>query len=91
MSWRNSQAQNGTENGGALPGFYKKPAQQTNQFQFQPKKRAPAPQNENINPVSNPQVAEDSRAEKAGLKLGDAILTINGQVDELAWRQRQKF
>ena len=87
MSWRNNQAQNGSENGGALPGFYKKPAQTTNQFQFQPKKRAPAPQNENINPVSNSeQVAEDSRAEKAGLKLGDAILTINGQVEIFRWK-----
>lgn len=82
MSWRNSTAQNGSENGGPLPGFYKKPAQATNQFQFQPRKRAPAQQNENINPVLNPeQVAEDSRADKAGLKLGDAILSINGQVE----------
>lgn len=78
----------------SAPTFYKRQSQQaTNQIQFTPRKKA-APEKpietENIendqntnNSITSPdpveQVAEGSRADKAGLKLGDSIVKINGQ------------
>lgn len=70
--------------GDQAPVFYRRqPAQPTNQFQFQPKKRAvpkveDVENNQNNNNISE-QVADGSKAEKVGLKLGDSIVKINGK------------
>jgi C-terminal processing protease CtpA/Prc len=72
----------------AAPTFYKRQNQQeSNQIKFTPRKR-PVPEkpkepdtenDQNTNNLPVEQVAEGSRAEKAGLKLGDSIVKINGQ------------
>ena len=77
MSWKNREQ-------GSLPSFYNKApaAQNTNQFRLPPRKNVITPNKvESVTspPPQSEQVKEDSRADKAGLKLGDSIVAINGQ------------
>lgn len=63
-------------NSNRLP-FYKPPQQNTNQYQFDNAdldKVAVVKRFKNRNP---PQVTPDSRANQAGIKLGDTIVKIN--------------
>lgn len=73
MSWKSREQ-------GSLPSFYNKApaAQNTNQFRLPPRKNVITP-NKVESPPQLEQVKEDSRADKAGLKLGDSIVAINGQ------------
>lgn len=74
MSWRNREQ-------GSTPSFYNKApaAQNTNQFRLPPRKNVITPNNVESVALQSEQVKEDSRADKAGLKLGDSIVAINGQ------------
>lgn len=71
MSWKSREQ-------GSTPSFYNKApvAQNTNQFRLPPRKNVITPNKVESVPE---QVKEDSRADKAGLKLGDSIVAINGQ------------
>lgn len=69
---------NSTANANRLP-FYKAPQQKPNLYQFEKKdiENSPVVKRFEKRPAVVPQVTEGSRANQAGIKLGDSIVKIN--------------
>lgn len=65
-------------NSNRLP-FYKPPQQNTNQYKFENADLDRVPVVQRFKNRNTPQVTQGSRANQAGIKLGDTIVKINDQ------------